>query len=253
VRWTRCVCAVLVATAGVACTSTSGGGKGSPGVSPAVGTNAPPGGASSTFDPSRFSPDVTNPWFPLPVGRTLVYRGTKDEQHAVDYLTVSRQTVKIAGVPCRVVLDKTYLEGKLGETTRDYYTQDSNGNVWYFGEDTAEIDAHGNMVSTEGTWHTGEAGARPGIFMPADPKVGESHAQEYYPGHAQDFFQVLDLSSTVHVPYGRFDSALLTKEWTPLEPGVLDHKYYARGIGTVREVTVTGGHEEFVLVSITGA
>jgi len=130
------------------------------------------------------------------------------------------------------------------------YSQDNKGNVWYFGEDTAELEADGTMVSTEGTWHTAEAGAQPGIFMPASPRVGESHRQEYYRGHAEDVFQVLDLTASVSVPYKSFSGTLQTKEWTPLEPDVRDNKYYVQGIGEVKETTVKGPREELVLVDV---
>jgi hypothetical protein len=206
--------------------------------------------AQATRAAGGFSPNVTNPWFPLKPGTTLVYRGTKDEQRAVDYVTVSHQTQRINGVPCRVVLDRLFLSGYLAETTRDYYTQDRGGTVWYYGEDTAELDRHGNLLSTEGTWHTGTDGARPGIFMPAKPRVGASYRQEFYAGHAEDHFQILDLSTPVSVPYRHFKRAMLTKEWTPLEPDVLDHKYYVRGLGEVREVAVKGPREELVLVAV---
>ncbi len=208
------------------------------------------GAAASAIDPGDFSPNVTNPWFPLKPGTTLIYSGTKDGQSAVESLHVSGEVQRIHGVPTRVVLDRLLLDGSLAETTRDYYTQDSKGNVWYFGEDTAELDPQGNMLSTEGTWHAGEAGAIPGIFMPATLRVGDSYRQEFYRGHAEDHFQILDLSARVSVPYGDFQHALLTKEWTPLEPGVLDHKYYVRGIGEVQEASVKGGNEELVLVDV---
>jgi hypothetical protein len=209
-------------------------------------------GPAPASGPGGFSPNVTNPWFPLKPGATLVYRGSKDEQPAVEYFTVSRQTQQVGGVPCRVVLDRVYLNGYLAETTRDYYAQDRTGTVWYYGEDTAELDRHGHLLSTEGTWHAGVDGARPGIFMPAHLWVGASYRQEFYPGHAEDHFQILDLAARVAVPYGRFSHAMLTKEWTPLEPDVLDHKYYVRGIGTVKEITVRGGQEEMVLVDVRG-
>jgi hypothetical protein len=209
----------------------------------AAAGNAMPAAASYTAE-------ITNAWYPLKAGTTFVYEGTKDGKKAVDQNTVTSQVQTINGVPCRVILDKLYLNGRLEETTKDYYTQDNAGNVWYFGEDTVELDAAGNVVGTEGTWHAGEAGARPGIFMPAQPTVGQAGRQEYYPGHAEDQFQVLDTAASVKVPYRSFTGALLTKEWTPLEPDVLDHKYYAQGVGMVKEMSVKGPVEELHLVSI---
>ncbi|MFE2298978.1 hypothetical protein ACFXAW_12320 [Streptomyces sp. NPDC059445] len=231
-------CAALVAP--TACSS-----------SPASPPHSSTASATTGPAPRGFSATVDNPWFPLPPGRTLVYSGVKDGEKSTEYLTVTRETEKIIGIPCRVVEDRLYSGGTLHEATRDYYTQDASGDVWYFGEDTAELDAHGNMLSTEGTWRAGRDGARPGIFMPAHPVPGAGGQQEYYPGQAEDRFQVLDLSSRVSVPYRTFTGALRTKEWTALEPGVVDAKYYVKGIGTVKEVTVKGGpFEENALTAV---
>ena len=144
--------------------------------------------------------------------------------------------------------DELYLDGKLAESTLDYYAQHGNGTVWYFGEDTRSLDEHGKLTDREGGWRTGVDGAQPGVFMEANPTPGRAFRQEYYAGHAEDHFEVVDLATRVRVPFGSFRNALLTKEWTPLEPDVLDHKYYVRGIGEVREISVTGPHEELSLV-----
>ena len=197
-----------------------------------------------------FSARVDNPWFPLKPGTTLVYRGTKDGKAARDVVTVTHQTKMIDGVPCVVIKDRLYLNGRLAERTTDWYTQDSKGNVWYYGEKTAELDRQGHVTSTEGTWQAGVDGAKPGIYMPAHPRVGQTFRQEYYKGHAEDHFKVLDLHASVTSPYRSSENALLTKEWTPLEPGVIDHKSYIRGIGTVLEETVKGGTERLELVDV---
>jgi hypothetical protein len=149
-----------------------------------------------------------------------------------------------------LIHDRLYLRGRLAERTTDYYTQDRHGTVWYFGEQTAELDAHGQVTSTEGTWRAGVRGARAGIYMPAHPRVGERHRQELYRGHAEDHFQVVSRNARIAVPYGSFTHALRTKEWTPLEPGVLDAKFYVRGIGQVAERTMRGGSERAVLVRV---
>ena len=198
-----------------------------------------------------FTANVTNPWYPLKPGTTFTYKGTKDVRPSREVLKVTRRTKLIDGVPCRVLDDRLYLNGRLAERTTDWYSQDSKGNVWYYGEATAELDAQGKVTSTEGSWKAGVDGARPGIFMPAHPKVGQSFRQEYYKGHAEDRFRVLGLHTTVKVPYISSTNALLTQETTPLEPGVIDHKVYVRGIGTVKEETVKGGNETAVLVSKT--
>jgi hypothetical protein len=206
------------------------------------------GCGSSSPQRSSFSPNVTNAWFPLRMGSVYRYRGVKDGEPSREVMTVTHRTRTIDGARCVVVKDLLYLRGKLEERTRDYYTQDADGNVWYFGEDTAELDADGRVKTREGTWHAGVDGAKPGIFMYAQPRVGRSARQEYLKGQAEDHFRVLRRGVNVSVPFGAFDGALLTKEWTPLEPGVIDHKYYVRGIGTVLEQTVKGGDERNELV-----
>jgi hypothetical protein len=142
------------------------------------------------------------------------------------------------------------LNGRLAERTKDWYAQDGAGNVWYFGETTAELDRTGRVTSREGSWQAGVDGAKPGIFVPAHPKVGESHRQEYYKGHAEDHFRVVSMSAAVVVPYTASARAMLTKEWTPLEPGTLDRKLYVRGIGLVKEETIKGGDELWELNNV---
>jgi hypothetical protein len=194
---------------------------------------------------------VTNPWFPLAPGSVYHYRGVKDGEPSREVMTVTHRTKTVDGAPVAVVTDVLYIRGKLEERTEDWYTQDDVGNVWYYGEQTAELDEHGKVKSTEGSWEAGKDGAKPGIFMFADPEVGEMARQEYLKGQAEDHFQVLARGRTAKVPFKPFQNALLTKEWTPLEPGVIDHKYYARGIGTVLEQTVAGGDERNELVGFT--
>ena len=200
---------------------------------------------------SRFNARVTNPWFPLLPGSVYRYRGVKDGQPSREVMTVTHRKRTIDGAPTVAVSDLLYLRGRLEERTTDYYTQDRDGNVWYFGEDTAELDRNGNVKDTSGSWLSGKDGAQPGIFMYAHPRAGQSARQEFLKGEAEDHFQVLRLGEHVSVPFKDFGDALLTKEWTPLEPGVLDHKVYARGIGTVLEQTVEGGDERNELVAFS--
>jgi hypothetical protein len=199
---------------------------------------------------ATFTSHVDNPWFPLELGTVFVYRGVKDGKPSRDVVEVTHATKTIHGVPCAVVKDRLYVAGRLAERTTDWYTQDGRGDVWYFGEDTAELDEHGHVTSIEGTWQAGRDGAEPGIFMPARPTIGNAYRQEYLKGHAEDRFEILGLGESVRVPAAKSQHALLTKETTGLEPGVVDHKYYVRGIGTVLEQTVKGGAERNALVSI---
>jgi hypothetical protein len=198
-------------------------------------------GPSAANGGQGFSARVTNPWFPLTPGTIYTYVGVKDGKPSREVLSVTHRTTTIAGAPCAVVDDRLWLAGHLEEKTLDWYSQDARGNVWYFGEQTAELDTKGRVVTTEGSWKSGVDGARPGIFMPAHPRVGQSGQQEYYKGQAEDHFRVVAFLGP---------NALLTEEWTPLEPGVLDHKLYVRGTGTALERTIKGGDELNELVSV---
>jgi hypothetical protein len=199
---------------------------------------------------TTFVKGVDNPWFPLEPGTVFVYRGIKDGEPGRDVVTVTSRTKLVDGVRCTVVDDRLYLGGHLAERTLDWYAQDKRGNVWYFGEATAELDESGHVTSTEGSWRSGVDGARAGILMPAHPRIGQSFRQEFYKGHAEDHSEVVSLTASIRVPYTSSAHALLTKEWTPLEPDVLDHKLYVRGVGLVKEETIEGGDERFVLVAV---
>jgi len=206
------------------------------------------GGFQPHFDAGDFSGSkIDNSWYPLNPGTTFVYHGTKDKKPARDVVNVTGETKKILGVSCTVVRDRLFLAGKLAESTLDWYAQDKEGNVWYFGEATAELE-NGKVTSREGSWQAGVDGAAPGVIMQADPKVGDSYQQEFFKGQAEDHAQVLSLAASVQVPAGSYSSVQLTKEWTPLEPGVIDHKYYARGVGVVKEATAKGPRESLILV-----
>ena len=206
--------------------------------SPALGASSP------------FTARVTNPYYPLLPGMRWEYRGVKDGRPLRDVVVVTHRTERIGGVPCAVVVDRVQIDGRLAESTVDWFAQDGAGTVWYFGEATRELDRHGRVTSTEGSWRAGTDGAQQGIYMPAHPHVGQSFAQEHYPGHAEDRFAVVRRKATTSVPYGTFRArALMTREWTRLEPGVVDAKWYVKGIGQVKEATLKGGDERAELVS----
>jgi hypothetical protein len=198
---------------------------------------------------------VRNPWFPLARGSVYVYEGQKDGKAARDVMTVTPKVKAITGIRAAVVHDRLFLKGQLAERTTDWYAQDKQGTVWYLGEKTAELNAHGKVTSTEGSFLNGRDGASGGIFMPAHPAVGQSFQQEAFKGQAEDHFRILSLATTITTPAVSSNSAMLTEETTPLEPGVVDHKYYVRDIGTVKEQQVAGGPasqaEEEHLVSFT--
>jgi hypothetical protein len=206
--------------------------------------------AALALAPGHFGARVDNPYLPFRPGTTWRYRGAESGRRSLDVVTVTRATRRIAGARCVVVRDRLYLAGRLAERTLDYYAQDRAGTVWYFGEATAEFDAHGRVTSTEGSWRAGRRGARPGIVMPAHPRAGDTFAQERFPGHAEDMFRVLGRAK-VTVPAGTYRHALRTREWTPLEPGVVDHKLYVRGIGLVAERSARGPREHADLIAVT--
>jgi hypothetical protein len=178
------------------------------------------------IDPADFTTTVDNEYFPMKPGTTFIYGGGTERGE----MTVTHETRKVMSVECVVVDHKEWDGDELIERTYDWYAQDDQGTVWYFGEETKEYE-NGEVVSTKGSWEAGVDGAKPGIIMPADPKVGQTYHQEYYPGEAMDMAKVISLNTSVTVPYGSFDHALDTKEWTPLQPVFFEKKYYVRGVG----------------------
>ena len=208
-----------------------------------------PAATSAQPGPARFVRSVDNPWFPLVPGTTFVYRGVKEGDPTRDVVHVTSRTRVIDGVRCTAVGDRLYASGRLAERTTDWYAQDRSGTVWYFGEHTAELVRAGRVTSREGSWLSGVDGARAGVFMPARPRIGQAFRQEFLRGHAEDHFRVVGLHAPVRTPAVESTRALLTKEWTPLEPGVVDHKLYVKGVGLVSERTVRGGDERAVLVA----
>jgi hypothetical protein len=197
-----------------------------------------------------FTRTIDNPWFPLKPGTVLTAKGEDGGTPATDILRVTHRTKRILGIRATVIDDRVYENGRLNERTHDYYAQDKQGNVWYLGEDTATLKPNGQVESREGTWRAGVHGGRAGIFMPAHPHVGDGGWQEYLNGHAEDRYRILNFHTRVHTPASSSNHAMLIRETTPLEPRVVDHKIYVRGIGTVREETVKGGNERYQLVSI---
>jgi hypothetical protein len=213
-------------------------------------------GAGSSYepvlDPADFTTTIDNPYFPLPVGRTLVYQGVKDGQSQVDTVTVTNQTKLVAeGITARVVTDVATHDGAKIEETSDWYAQDDQGNVWYVGEDTKHYLPNGK-VDTSGSWEAGVHDAEPGMVMEANPQIPDAYRQEFLSNQAEDTAWVVERGGSVTVPYGTLKNALTTLEATRLEPGAYDQKIYAPGIGIVREQALTGAPEFAELVSISG-
>lgn len=200
----------------------------------------------------KFSHPLTidNPYFPLSPGTTFVYDGSDGNKSLHDTVAVTDQTRTVKGIETRVVHDTVFENGKMVEDTFDWYAQDDAGNVWYFGEDSTQYK-NGKVISHEGSWEAGVNGASEGILMEAKPQVGDTYAQETAPGVGEDTATVVSLDESVCVPYGCFDHVLHTEETSPLEPGVVDAKYYAPGVGDIKEASVQGGSEFLTLTTIT--
>jgi hypothetical protein len=210
----------------------------------------PKGSEPVHLDPADFTTRITNPYWPMRPGSRWVYRETDSEgtrQRVV--VTVTNRTKRIAnGVTARVVRDVVREGRRLVEVTDDWYAQDKAGNVWYLGELTKEYE-NGKLTSTEGSFEAGVDGAQAGIVMPARPRPGLRYRQEYYKGHAEDRARVVSLKEQVEVPSGHYRRVLMTRDVNPLQPKVLEFKFYARGVGPVLAVSVSGGSDREDLVS----
>ncbi len=205
------------------------------------------GGGTLQIDPLNFVAAVTNPLFPLAPGTKYVYEGITDEGLERVEVEVTAQRKDILGVSCVVVHAVEFADGEVIEDTLDWYAQDVDGNVWYFGEDTKEIE-NGVVVSTDGSWEAGSGGGEPGIVMLAAPAVGTTYQQELLPGEAEDMATVVALSETVTIPLGTFTGCLKTDDFTPLEPGVIENKFYAAGYGTILEIDGDGNRIELISI-----
>ena len=202
------------------------------------------------FDPDSFVHRVDNRLFPLVPGTQFVYKGEEDGEEETNVTLVMKTRKHILGISAVVVLDRVFVGGELKEKTFDWYAQDTRGNVWYLGEDTEELE-DGKIVSTEGSWEAGVKGARAGIIMPAHPAVGQHYRQEFFVGEAEDEAQVVDRGLDITVPYGSFHDCIKTVEWTRLEPGIKEAKFYCPGVGFVRATDVQGPETRLVLKHVT--
>ena len=203
------------------------------------------------IDPDDFVSEIDNPFFPLKPGTKFFYEGTTEGEPATNETVVTHDTKQILGVATTVVRDRAFdNNGILAEDTLDWYAQDKAGNVWYFGEDTKELDEFGNVITTEGTWEAGVNGAAPGIVMEAHPHVGDVYQQEVALGVAEDQARVLSLNESACVSFGCFDHLLLTEEQTPLHPGELEWKYYAKDVGFLFGDLIQGGNEHTELARV---
>jgi hypothetical protein len=208
----------------------------------------PQGGDPVSLKPGDFSTRIDNPYWPMAPGTTWRYRETEDGKVLTNVVTVTPATKHIAGIETRVIHDVVREGSRVVEATYDWYAQDKAGNVWYLGEETSEYTP-GKPVSTKGSWQAGVHGAQAGIALPADPKPGMSYRQEYAAGEAEDRGRILSVDEKAEVPFGSFDRVVMTKDYSPLEPQLLEHKFYARGVGPVLTIPSSGGSGREELVS----
>ncbi len=202
------------------------------------------------IDPEDFSTVIDNPYLPFPVGAFWVYESETEEGLETIEVTVLAETREILGVECVSVRDVVMLEGVPVEDTIDWYAQDDDGNVWYFGEISFNFE-DGFVTDIEGSWLSGEDGAKPGIVMLGDPVVGTTYRQEWLLGDAEDAGTVLDDDASVVIDFGSFDHCVKTADFLPPEPDALENKFYAPGIGFIYE-TKDGEDETVELISFGG-
>jgi hypothetical protein len=225
---------------------TSSGGSAAPLIDPGDGGDYQP-----QLDPAEFTATIDNPFLPMPVGASWRYEGRSDGEVETIEVTVTGDSKMVMGISAVVVRDTVTIGGELVEDTYDWYAQDSDGNVWYLGEDVKDYE-NGTVVSTAGSWEAGVNGALPGIVMPAAPAVGDAYRQEFLAGEAEDMMKIDKVGATLGVAAGSFDDVVITTDWTPLDPTVVEEKAYARGIGKIREDKVAGadGFAELVEFSL---
>ncbi len=213
-----------------------------------TGTTASAGDAyTPAINPADFSTRIDNPYFNLPVGKIMHFTAKTEDGVETTEIVVTNEKRTLMGVETVVYWDRVYLNGQLVEETRDYLAQHRNGDVWYFGE---EVDNHenGKLKDHKGAWLAGVDGAQPGIWMKANPQVGEAYKEEYYVGKAEDMAKIVSVSETVETPLGTFKNCLKTDNWTPLDPAILESKFYCREIGGVAlEVDVAEGIRDVVV------
>jgi hypothetical protein len=185
--------------------------------------------------PGSLSATGRSTYFILEPGYQSVFEGQEDGKKVELVITVLDATRKVDGVETRIVEERETSGGQLAEVSRNYFAiSKTSGDVYYFGEEV-DIYKDGKITSHEGAWESGVKGAKFGLAMPGDPKVGMRYYQEVAPGVAMDRAEVVSITEVVEVPAGRFEKCLKTLETTPLEPDTKESKYYAPGIGLIRD------------------
>jgi len=216
---------------------------------PAVIDPGDDGNYSPSLDPATFVDQVDNPYMPLAPGSRWVYEsGDGSERTEVEVLDERKD---IMGISATVVRDTVFIDEIIAEDTYDWFAQDADGNVWYLGEATQDFDECGQPTDTGGSFEYGVDGALPGIAMPANPEVGFAYRQEFYAGEAEDLGEVIEVGVTRSIELGDYDDVVVTRDWNPLDPEVIEEKSYAPGVGMIFEEHVRGGDETTELVEFT--
>ncbi|TSE15939.1 hypothetical protein B1A87_008525 [Arthrobacter sp. KBS0703] len=183
--------------------------------------------------PADFTTNITNKYFALPAGKKMTYESTDlrgiTERIEIEILNESKV---IEDVETAIYLDKVYSNGQLVEETRDYLAQHKNGDVWYFGEDVNNF-FNGNLLNHSGSFIHGKDGAKAGIWMKAEQRVGDSYRQEYYLGQAEDMRDTLATGLTVSTKSGKYTDCVKVYDWTPLEKNSREHKYYCPKVSSL--------------------
>ena len=203
------------------------------------------------INPANFSSsiDITNEYYPAIPGKKYIYEGQTDEGlERVEELRLD-DTKTIMGIACIIVNFKGYLNGRLMEETWDWYAQDNDGNLWYFGEAVDNYNSNGTLLDHDGSWEAGIDGAQPGMIMPANPQTGMKYREEYYFNHAEDEAEIIGTGLSETISLGTYNNCIKTKNWTALEPDALENKIYAPGVGLIKEIDIPGKYE-IVLVAI---
>ena len=241
-----------IATLGVTLLTAAGIVQGGAALAGTCPVALPQGSEPAMLEPANFVQRIDSPFLPFLPGSRWIYRETDAAgARAKVTVTVTSRTKEILGIDATVVHDKVTEGGKLVENTFDWYAQDECGNVWYMGENTKEYE-DGEVVSTAGSWEAGVDGAQPGVVMPGEPQVGLAYRQEYYEGEAEDRGEIASLDEQVQVPFGHVRDVIMTKDTTPLNPRVLEYKFYAEGVGVVLALGISGGSDREELVRFSG-
>lgn len=238
-------------TGALAGVSVLAGGASAAGVraaAPSCSDPLPVGSESVTLDQANFVATIDNSYWPITAGSGWVYQETDGKGVVAKvHVDVLDRTKIVDGIETTVARDTVSVAGEVTEDTRDWYAQDVCDNIWYLGENTKEYE-NGQVVSTEGSWQAGVDGALAGVVVPGTPTVGVIYREEYHAGDAEDSAAVLSLDEQTHVPSGHYTDVMLTHNFTPLAPKVLEYKLYAPGIGPVEEIGVSGGSDRAELV-----